>query len=96
MLRFTTAGESHGPALVGIIEGLPAGLRIKIEDINRELIRRQRGYGRGGRMQIEQDEAIILSGVRNEVTLGSPVSFVIWNRDHPKNLPLNLMPRYTP
>lgn len=82
MLRFLTAGESHGPGLVGIIEGLPAGLHITAEDINQELARRQKGYGRGGRMQIEQDEAVILSGVRNEITLGSPVSFVIWNRDH--------------
>ncbi|MGB4303272.1 MAG: chorismate synthase, partial [Syntrophomonadaceae bacterium] len=82
MLRFTTAGESHGPGLVGIIEGLPAGLPISISDINRELSRRQQGYGRGGRMKIEQDEVIILSGVRNQVTLGSPVSFVIWNRDY--------------
>lgn len=82
MLRFTTAGESHGPGLVGIIEGLPAGLPVSVQDINRELSRRQQGYGRGGRMKIEQDEVVILSGVRNEVTLGSPVSFVIWNRDH--------------
>lgn len=82
MLRFSTAGESHGPGLVGIIEGLPAGLPISTADINRELSRRQQGYGRGGRMKIEQDEVIILSGVRNEVTLGSPVSFVIWNRDY--------------
>ncbi|HQA50569.1 MAG TPA: chorismate synthase, partial [Syntrophomonadaceae bacterium] len=78
MLRFSTAGESHGPGLVGIIEGLPAGLPISTADINRELSRRQQGYGRGGRMKIEQDEVVILSGVRNEVTLGSPVSFVIW------------------
>ena len=82
MLRFSTAGESHGPGLVGIIEGLPAGLPISTADINRELSRRQQGYGRGGRMKIEQDEVVILSGVRNEVTLGSPVSFVIWNRDY--------------
>lgn len=82
MLRFSTAGESHGPGLVGIIEGLPAGLQVSAEDINRDLGRRQQGYGRGGRMKIEQDEAVILSGVRNGVTLGSPISFVIWNRDH--------------
>lgn len=82
MLRFSTAGESHGPGLVGMIEGLPAGLHITAQDINQELSRRQKGYGRGGRMQIEQDEAVILSGVRNEMTLGSPISFVIWNRDH--------------
>ena len=82
MLRFLTAGESHGPGLVGVIEGMPAGLHITAADINRDLSRRQQGYGRGGRMQIEQDEAVILSGVRNEMTLGSPISFVIWNRDH--------------
>lgn len=82
MLRFSTAGESHGPGLVGVIEGLPAGIAISREDVNRELARRQQGYGRGGRMQIEKDEAVILSGVRDERTLGSPISFVIWNRDH--------------
>ncbi len=81
MLRFSTAGESHGPGLVGIIEGLPAGLPISTADINRELSRRQQGYGRGGRMKIEQDEVVILSGVRNEVTLGSPVSsgLILWD-----------------
>ena len=82
MLRFSTAGESHGPGLVGMIEGLPAGLHITAEDINQELSRRQKGYGRGGRMQIEQDEAVILSGVRNAMTRGSPISFVMWTRDH--------------
>lgn len=82
MLRFSTAGESHGPGLVGMIEGLPAGIPIRQQEINEDLNRRQQGYGRGGRMTIEKDEAVILSGVRNEITLGSPISFVIWNRDH--------------
>lgn len=82
MLRFSTAGESHGPGLVGLIEGLPAGVPIKAQEINEELARRQKGYGRGGRMQIESDSVEIISGVRDEVTMGSPISFVIWNRDH--------------
>lgn len=79
--RFTTAGESHGKALVAIIEGLPAGLEIDIEKINRELWRRQQGYGRGGRMKIESDNAEILTGVRHGKTLGSPVTLLIENRD---------------
>lgn len=78
---FTTAGESHGKALVAIIEGLPAGLPIDIEKINLELWRRQQGYGRGGRMKIEQDEIEIMSGVRHGKTLGSPISLMITNRD---------------
>lgn len=79
--RFTTAGESHGKALVAIIEGLPSGLEIDIKQINLELWRRQQGYGRGGRMKIEQDEIEILSGVRHGKTLGSPISLMIVNRD---------------
>jgi chorismate synthase len=78
---FTTAGESHGKALVAIVEGLPAGLEISVEKINRELWRRQQGYGRGGRMKIETDTAEILSGVRHGKTLGSPVALAIENRD---------------
>ncbi len=81
MLRFTTAGESHGRALVAIVEGLPAGLAIDVELINRELERRQWGYGRGGRMKIERDRAEILSGVRHGQTLGSPVALMIENKD---------------
>src|SRR4029453_10692841 len=76
-----TAGESHGRALVAIVEGLPAGLPVDLEHIDRELKRRQWGYGRGGRMKIEQDHAEILSGVRHGLTLGSPVSLVIENKD---------------
>ena len=79
--NFTTAGESHGKALVAIIEGLPAGLEIDIEKINRELWRRQQGYGRGGRMKIESDKIEILSGVRHGKTLGSPIAISIENRD---------------
>src|SRR5581483_4178032 len=81
MFRFTTAGESHGRALVAIVEGLPAGLSIDINEINHELWRRQQGYGRGARMKIEKDEVQILSGVRHGLTLGSPLALMIENRD---------------
>jgi chorismate synthase len=81
MLRFTTAGESHGPALVTIVEGLPAGLPLRAEHIDAQLARRQQGYGRGRRMQIEADRAEILGGVRAGETIGSPVSLLIHNRD---------------
>lgn len=79
--RFVTAGESHGRALVTIVEGLPAGLPVDIAFINRQLGRRQRGYGRGGRQKIERDRAGILSGVRHGKTLGSPIALLIENRD---------------
>lgn len=81
MIRYFTAGESHGPALSTIVEGLPAGVALKAEDINSQLARRQQGYGRGGRMKIETDRAEVLSGVRFGRTIGSPVSMVIRNRD---------------
>ncbi len=81
MLRFATAGESHGRALMAILEGLPAGLPVDPPQINCELRRRQSGYGRGGRMKIEQDSVQILSGVRHGLTLGSPVALTIENRD---------------
>src|SRR5687767_4750594 len=81
MLRFTTAGESHGPALVSILEGMVAGLPLVAADIDRDLARRQQGYGRGRRMQIESDHAEILSGVRAGKTLGSPIAMLIQNRD---------------
>lgn len=80
-IRFTTAGESHGPALMSIIEGVPAGLPLAAADVDRELARRQQGYGRGRRMQIEQDQAEILSGVRAGETLGSPIAMLVRNRD---------------
>lgn len=81
MIRYLTAGESHGQALVGIVEGLPAGVSVSAEYINHQLWRRQQGYGRGGRMRIESDQVEILSGIRFGKTLGSPVAFVIRNKD---------------
>ena len=81
MLRYLTAGESHGPALVAIIEGMPAGLPLTAEYINEQLARRQGGYGRGARMKIEADAVRFLSGVRHGVTLGSPLTLYIENKD---------------
>lgn len=81
MLRFTTAGESHGQALVSILEGAPAGIPLLRADVNADLARRQQGYGRGRRMQIEKDSAEILSGVRAGYTIGSPIALLIRNRD---------------
>jgi len=81
MLRFLTAGESHGPSLTIIVEGMPAGWPVDMTDLNRHLARRQQGYGRGGRMKIEKDEARVTSGVRWGETLGSPVTLVVENRD---------------
>ena len=81
MLRFTTAGESHGPALVSILEGAPAGIPLLVSEVNADLARRQQGYGRGRRMQIEQDSAELLSGVRAGYTIGSPIAMLIRNRD---------------
>src|ERR687883_1151281 len=81
-LRFTTAGESHGPGLVAVVEGLPAGLELRPDDIDADLARRQLGHGRGGRMKIEKDRARVTGGVRHGRTLGSPVSMWIENRDY--------------
>jgi chorismate synthase len=81
-LRYLTAGESHGPALAAIAEGFPAGLAVDFEQVTRDLRRRQKGYGRGGRQKIEKDEAQFLSGIRGGLTLGSPIALIIWNRDH--------------
>ncbi|HME33324.1 MAG TPA: chorismate synthase [Terriglobales bacterium] len=81
MLRFSTAGESHGEALVALLSGMPAGLAIDLEFVNRELWRRQQGYGRGGRMRIERDEAHFLSGVRHGKTIGSPIAIQLANKD---------------
>lgn len=81
-LRYFTAGESHGPCLVGILEGLPAGLRLSVEKINADLARRQQGYGRGGRMKIETDTVEILSGIRLGETIGSPLALLVRNKDH--------------
>jgi len=81
MLRFLTSGESHGKGLTTIIEGFPSNLKLEEEYINKHLARRQMGYGRGGRMKIETDRAEILSGVRFEKTMGSPISLFIKNSD---------------
>src|SRR3954466_6175596 len=80
-MRYLTAGESHGPKLTTIIEGLPAGMPLLQEDINEQLARRQQGYGRGRRMQIEKDTVQITSGVRHGQTLGSPIALVVENND---------------
>src|ERR671936_3023044 len=80
-LRFTTAGESHGPGLTAVLEGLPAGLRLTPEDVDRDLARRQLGHGRGGRMKIEKDRAEVTAGLRHGRTLGSPVALRVVNRD---------------
>jgi len=81
MLQFLTSGESHGPQLTAILEGFPAGFKLDIDQINFQLARRQKGYGRGGRMKIEKDQVQIVSGVRGSMTLGGPITFVIPNRD---------------
>jgi len=80
--RFTTAGESHGPGLVAIVEGLPAGLELDREELDRDMARRQLGHGRGGRMRIETDTVEVRSGVRHGQTLGSPVALLVANRDY--------------
>ncbi len=81
MLRFSTAGESHGEALVALLSGMPAGLAVDLDFVNRELWRRQQGYGRGGRMRIERDAAHFLSGVRHGKTIGSPIAILLANKD---------------
>lgn len=81
MLRFETAGESHGECLVATLTGLPSGVPVSIPDINRELWRRQQGFGRGGRMKIETDTVHIVSGVRHSITIGAPIAMIIENRD---------------
>ena len=91
MLRFLTAGESHGPQLTVIVEGLPSGLEISEEDLRRDLARRQGGHGRGGRQKIETDFARIVSGVRGGFTIGSPVTLVLENKDH-----INWLAQMTP
>jgi chorismate synthase len=80
--RFVTSGESHGPGLTAIVEGMPAGLELSSEDIDRDLARRQLGHGRGGRMKIEKDRADVVSGVRHGRTLGSPITLRVENRDY--------------
>src|SRR5574341_2386321 len=83
-LRFLTAGESHGPSLIGILEGLPAGLPLAPDIINQELARRQKGYGSGARMKIEKDAVQILSGVMAGETTGAPIALLVQNADHIK------------
>ncbi len=80
-LQWRTAGESHGPTLIGIVEGVPAGLRLDVERVDAELARRQLGYGRGGRMRIETDRVEILSGWKGGVTIGAPIAFAVKNKD---------------
>src|SRR5438477_9075252 len=81
MLRFETAGESHGECLVAILTGLPAGVPVSVEAVNHQLWRRQQGYGRGGRMKIETDRAQLVSGVRHSRTIGSPIAILLENKD---------------
>lgn len=81
MLKYITAGESHGPQLTAILEGLPSGIKISLDEVNSELLRRQGGYGRGGRMKIEQDRVQVLSGLRFGKSLGSPIAMVVENKD---------------
>lgn len=82
MMNYLTAGESHGPQLTGIIEGIPSGLHLDVDAINDQLKKRQGGYGRGNRQKIEHDEVTITGGVRHGITLGSPIALVVNNRDH--------------
>ena len=81
MLRFLTAGESHGKGLVAILEGMVANLPVSAADIDKDLARRQLGYGRGGRMKIEKDKVEIISGIRHGLTMGSPIALLIKNKD---------------
>ena len=96
MIRFLTAGESHGPMLTGILEGMPAGLSISPEDINIELARRQQGYGSGGRMSIERDEVRITAGVMNGITTGAPIALLVENRDFKNWKGKDVAPMTTP
>jgi chorismate synthase len=84
VLRWLTAGESHGPALVAMIEGVPAGVRVTTEDIGRDLARRRLGYGRGARMKFEQDVVEVIGGIRHGLTIGSPVAIRVGNSEWPK------------
>lgn len=81
MIRYITSGESHGKAMCVTIEGIPAGLSLDENFINKQLARRQQGYGRGGRMKIETDKAEVITGVRNNKTIGSPITLIVWNKD---------------
>ncbi len=96
MIRFLTAGESHGPMLTGILEGMPAGLPLEPDDLNPELVRRQQGYGGGGRMQIERDRARITGGLMNGLTTGGPISILVENRDWKNWAERDITPLTTP
>lgn len=96
MIRFLTAGESHGPLLTAILEGMPAGIPLKAEDINLELARRQQGYGSGGRMNIERDEVRITAGVVDGHTTGAPISLLVENRDYKNWREKDIAPMSTP
>jgi chorismate synthase len=96
MIRFFTAGESHGPMLTAILEGIPAGLPLSTEDIDRELLRRQQGYGSGGRMHIEKDSVRITSGVMNGCTTGAPIALIVENRDYKNWKEKDIEPMTTP
>ncbi|MCA9892715.1 MAG: chorismate synthase [Anaerolineae bacterium] len=95
-MRFMTAGESHGPMLTAILEGMPAGIPFDMEDINRDLARRQKGYGSGGRMQIERDTVRVTGGVMNGLTTGSPISLIVENRDFKNWKDRDITPITTP
>ena len=82
MIRLVTAGESHGPGLTCVVEGLPAGLELSQEDLDRDMARRQLGHGRGGRMKIERDHAVVTGGLRHGRTLGGPIALQVPNRDY--------------
>ncbi len=84
MLRWLTAGESHGPALVAVLEGLPAGVPVTTSDIATQLARRRLGYGRGARMKFEQDQVTLLGGVRHGISMGGPIAVQIGNTEWPK------------
>ncbi|HML23561.1 MAG TPA: chorismate synthase [Aggregatilinea sp.] len=96
MLRFLTAGESHGPLLTAILDGMPAGLPLAPDDLNREMARRQQGYGSGGRMQIERDRAQVTGGVMNGQTTGGPIGIVVENRDWKNWAEKDITPMTTP
>ena len=95
-IRFFTAGESHGPGLTAILEGMPAGLPLSVDDINRDLRRRQKGYGSGGRMQIEKDHIVITSGLMNGMTTGAPIALHVQNRDFKSWKERDITPITTP
>ncbi|MBE2184149.1 MAG: chorismate synthase, partial [Anaerolineae bacterium] len=95
-MRFLTAGESHGPRLTAILEGMPSGIPVESEYINYQLVRRQEGYGSGGRMNIERDEAQVTSGVAAGFTTGAPIAMTVENRDYKNWRERDITPMTTP